>query len=153
MRPNPRRFFIAGLMVALSASSAAYASASQPTSESRQPAPVGRLYADAGQDADDSGRNVRDQSGKTLTPMDQSNEASDLEMTQRIRKGITSNDATSMQARNVKIITQKGVVTLRGPVKTTGEKQAIADLAKSAGAIRVDNQIEIDRGIPSGEKE
>ncbi len=153
MRPNPRRFFIAGLMVTLSATSAAYASASQPTSENQAPAPVGRLYADAGQDADDSGRNARDQSGKTLTPMDQSNEASDLEMTQRIRKGITSNDAMSMQARNVKIITQNGVVTLRGPVKTTGEKQAIADLAKSAGATRIDNQIEIDRGIPSGEKE
>ena len=95
-------------------------------------------------DPDNSGRNVRDEDGKTLTPMDQSNEPADVELTQKIRKGITSNDAMSIQARNIKIITQGGVVTLRGPVKTMDEKTTIEAVASSAGAKRIDNQLEID---------
>ena len=59
----------------------------------------------------------------------------------------------SVQAQNVKVIAQNGVVTLRGPVKTEQEKTTIEALAKSAGATRIDNQIEIDRDDTSGEKE
>ena len=101
---------------------------------------------------DNTGRNVRDQDDKTLTPGDQSNSAPDVELTRKIRKGITSDDTMSVQARNVKVITQGGVVTLRGPVETQQEKQSIETLAKNAGATRIDNQIEIDRDAP-GEKE
>lgn len=117
-----------------------------------------RTYAEADTNSvpaapDNSGRNVRDQGEKTLTPLDQSNEPADVELTQKIRKGITSNDAMSVQARNIKIITQSGVVTLRGPVKTQQEKTSIESLAKHAGATRIDNQLEIDRDDPSGDKE
>ncbi len=117
-----------------------------------------RTYAEADTNPvaaapDNSGRNVRDQGEKTLTPLDQSNEPVDVELTQKIRKGITSDDAMSVQARNIKIITQSGVVTLRGPVKTQQEKTSIESLAKHAGATRIDNQLEIDRDEPSGEKE
>jgi len=101
---------------------------------------------------DNSERNVRDRDDATLTPTDQSNSAADVAMTQKIRKGITSNDAMSIAARNIKIITQGGVVTLRGPVKTSQEKTAIETLAKNAGATRIDNQLEIDRDAKSGEK-
>lgn len=103
---------------------------------------------------DNSGRNVRDQDDTALTPLDQSNEPADVELTQKIRKSITSNDAMSVQARNIKIITQSGgVVTLRGPVKTQQEKSSIESLAKTAGATRIDNQLEIDRDDTSGDKE
>ena len=45
---------------------------------------------------------------------------------------------------NVKIITNAGIVTLRGPVKTEQEKSAIEAKAKQvAGVTRVDNQLEI----------
>lgn len=104
-------------------------------------------------EVDNTGRNVRDRDEKTLTPGDQSNSAPDLDLTQKIRKGITSSDAMSVQARNVKVITQDGVVTLRGPVKTEQEKTTIESLAKSAGATRIDNQLEIDRDVAPGEKE
>jgi len=104
-------------------------------------------------EVDNTGRNVRDQGDRTLTPGDQSNSAPDIDLTQRIRKGITSDDAMSMQARNVKVITRDGVVTLRGPVETQAEKASIEMLAKNAGATRIDNQIEIDRDVASGEKE
>ena len=104
-------------------------------------------------DADNTGRNVRDRDPAKLTPLDQSNSEQDLALTQRIRQGITSEDGMSMQARNVKVITQDLVVTLRGPVKTEQEKATIELLAKNAGATRIDNQLEIDRDATSGEKE
>ena len=94
---------------------------------------------------DNTGNNARDRDGTTLTPDDQSSSATDIALTQKIRKGITSNDAMSTEARNVKVIAQSGVVTLRGVVKTPQEKSTIESLAKSAGASRVDDQLEIAR--------
>jgi hypothetical protein len=96
-------------------------------------------------EADNTGRNLRDREGSSPTPIDQSNLRQDVELTQKIRSGITSDGAMSMQARNVKVISRDGFVTLRGPVQTEIEKASIEALAKNAGATRVDNQLEIDR--------
>ena len=96
-------------------------------------------------EADNTGRNVRDRDTNAITPLDQSNSANDIELTQKIRSGITSDGAMSVQARNVKVISRDGFVTLRGPVETQQEKASIEALAKNAGATRVDNQLEIDR--------
>ena len=52
----------------------------------------------------------------------------------------------SFTAKNVKIITINGKVTLRGPVKTDQERAAIEAAAKQvAGATQVDNQIEVKK--------
>jgi osmotically-inducible protein OsmY len=99
----------------------------------------------AANDADNTARNARDREGGTVTPLDQSNSAADVALTQRIRQGITSNDAMSVQAHNVKVVSQSGAVTLRGPVQSQSEKDAIESVARSAGASRIDNQLEIDR--------
>jgi osmotically-inducible protein OsmY len=96
-------------------------------------------------EADNTGRNVRDREAGAVTPLDQSNSAQDVELTQKIRSSITSDGAMSVQARNVKVISRDGFVTLRGPVETQQEKASIEALAKNAGATRVDNQLEIDR--------
>jgi len=112
-------------------------------------APVGA----ASSEVDNTARNVRDRDAANLTPLDQSNSAPDLALTQTIRQGITSDDSMSMQARNVKVITQNGVVTLRGPVETEQERATIESLAKDAGATRIDNQLEIDRDDTSGDEE
>ena len=49
-----------------------------------------------------------------------------------------------MTAKNVKIITADGVVTLRGPVNTGAEKMTIAKLAEAnAGGAKVMNQLEV----------
>lgn len=96
-------------------------------------------------DVDNTGRNVRDRDDAALTPGDQSNSDLDIDLTQKIRRGITSDDDMSMQARNVKVISRDGVVTLRGPVETEQEKASIEALARNAGANRIDNQIEVDR--------
>lgn len=101
----------------------------------------------AGQhDADNSGRNVRDRDDATLTPEDQGGSAADREVTANVRKAIVADDSLSTNAHNVKIITNNGVVTLRGPVKSAAEKEVIAAKAQKTGGVkRVDNQLEIER--------
>jgi hyperosmotically inducible periplasmic protein len=96
-------------------------------------------------DADDSGKNVRDRDDRTLTPADQGGSPEDRAITQRIRQAVVADDGLSMNAKNVKIITVDGVVTLRGPVKTAAEKTKIASVSAEAdGVKRVDNQIEVE---------
>src|SRR5512147_1832432 len=97
-------------------------------------------------DADNTKRNARDADGNTVTPMDQGSSDADMSITQQIRKAVVDSDKLSTNAKNVKIITQDGVVTLRGPVKTPEEKAAIASVAQKTGGVkRVDNQLEIER--------
>jgi osmotically-inducible protein OsmY len=51
----------------------------------------------------------------------------------------------SVNAQNVKIMTQDGKVTLRGPVKSDDEKKKIEDIALAvAGVGKVDNQLEVE---------
>jgi hypothetical protein len=93
---------------------------------------------------DNSGRNVRDRNDATKTPTDQSENEADRTITQNIRKALSDDDALSTNAKNVKIITSDGIVTLRGPVKSEKEKADIEAKAKQvAGVKRVDNQLEI----------
>ena len=94
--------------------------------------------------ADNTKKNERDRGTDALTPGDQGENAADLAITQQIRQGVVKDDALSMAAKNVKIITVNGVVTLRGPEKTDKEKADIAALAqRTTGVKRVDNQLEI----------
>jgi osmotically-inducible protein OsmY len=89
-------------------------------------------------------QNGRDRSGGTVTPMDQSNAAKDLEITAAIRRAITDDASMSADARNCKIVTAAGVVTLRGVVASAAEKDAIETRARAvAGVVRVDNQLEV----------
>ena len=95
-------------------------------------------------DADNTAKNQRDRSGETKTSGDQSNSPEDLKTTQAIRKALMKDSSLSMTAKNVKIITAGGEVTLRGPVKSAEEKSRIDQLAKgAAGSAKIDNQLEI----------
>jgi hypothetical protein len=92
---------------------------------------------------DNTGRNVRDRDDMTLTSEDQSEKKSDRELTQKIRQAVVEDDALSGEAHNIKIITVDGVVTLRGPVKSAEERNAIgAKAVKIAGTGKVKNQLE-----------
>ncbi len=93
---------------------------------------------------DNTARNQRDRSGGTLTPLDQGGSATDLDTTARIRRAIMAGKELSVNAHNVKIITQDGHVTLRGPVNSDEEKRFIGELAGNiAQPVNVDNQIEV----------
>lgn len=95
--------------------------------------------------ADNTGKNERDRSNQTKTSGDQSNSSEDVKMTAAIRRAVVKDSSLSTMAKNVKIITADGVVTLRGPVKSEAEKAKIAELAKSSAgnAKKVDNQLEV----------
>jgi osmotically-inducible protein OsmY len=94
--------------------------------------------------ADNTGKNVRDRDGGTLTTGDQSENKADLTITQEIRKAIVADKNMSTNAHNVKVITNGGVVTLRGPVDSAAEKAKIyATAQKVAGVNRVENQLEV----------
>jgi osmotically-inducible protein OsmY len=56
-----------------------------------------------------------------------------------------ADDSLSSNAHNVKIITNGGVVTLRGPVKSVEEKATVEAKARQvAGVVRVDSFLEIE---------
>jgi osmotically-inducible protein OsmY len=93
---------------------------------------------------DNSAQNVRDRSGETQTSGSQSNSSDDTKLTAAIRSAIVKDDSLTMTAKNVKIITEGGTVTLRGPVQTAEEKSKIEQLAASAASgMKIDNQLEV----------
>jgi len=97
-------------------------------------------------DADNTARNVRDRQENRLTPLDQGTTDADVQMTRRIRQEILARDGLSVNARNVKIITVNGRVTLRGPVNDEAEKQIITEIVnRIAQSANVDNQTEVKR--------
>jgi len=50
----------------------------------------------------------------------------------------------STTAKNIKIITANGQVTLRGPVKTAQEKAKVDQIPRSAaGGARIDDQLDV----------
>ena len=96
------------------------------------------------QEPDNTRRNVRDRNDSTLTPLNQGNSKADVATTAKIRKEIIAAKNMSVNARNVKIITIDGRVTLRGPVNTAEEKRLIGEIAdRIATSGNVDNQLEV----------
>jgi hyperosmotically inducible protein len=100
--------------------------------------------SDTTTDLDSTRRNVRDRDDQTLTPLDQGNSKADLDTTAQIRKEIIAGKNMSVNARNVKVISNNGRVTLRGPVNTAEEKRLIGEIAnRIARSENVDNQLEV----------
>jgi hyperosmotically inducible periplasmic protein len=95
--------------------------------------------------ADNTGKNTRDRDDQSQTATDQSNDPADIKMTADIRKMVVNDGSLSMMAKNVKIITIDGAVTLRGPVENEKEKAAIESHAKQAGAKKITNELEIKK--------
>jgi len=93
---------------------------------------------------DNTARNARDASPGTPTADGQGQSESDVRITADIRRAIVADESLSMNAHNCKVITRGGVVTLRGPVETQAEKDAIATLARGVvGESNVVNELEI----------
>ncbi len=95
-------------------------------------------------DRTNTGVNVRDRDSTAKTPIDQNENKADIKITAEIRK-LVVDTKMSVNAQNVKITTQDGKVTLRGPVKTEDEKKRIEQFAVDiAGANKVDSQLEVN---------
>jgi hyperosmotically inducible periplasmic protein len=100
---------------------------------------------DQTKNADNTKINARDRHG-ALTPMSQGNSSDETKITAAIRRGLMGDKSLSFTAKNVKIITTGTKVTLRGPVKSDGEKAAIeAHAIQTPGVTDVDDQLEVKK--------
>lgn len=96
--------------------------------------------------ADNTARNSEERSVLNPTADQQSNKEQDIEITRKIRASLMEKKDLSTYAQNIKIITQNGMVTLRGPVRTAAEKSEADRIARAtAGATAVQNELTIAR--------
>jgi len=83
--------------------------------------------------------NTRENKNNIPTADQQKETKADRELAAKIRKSIVEDKSLSTYAHNVKIIVQNGQVTLKGPVRSEEESQAIQAKAQqltTASAIR-----------------
>jgi len=79
-----------------------------------------------------------------MTADKQPNAQADRLTTANVRKAIMADKDLSVYAHNVKIITQGGTVTLKGPVKSDDEKNKVAtDAASVVSQDKVVNQLTV----------
>jgi hyperosmotically inducible protein len=94
--------------------------------------------------ADNTKVNERDRNATEPTADQQKENRSDRDITQEIRKAIAADKSLSTYAHNVKVITQDGMVTLKGPVHSEEDKKAIeTKAAEVAGGQKVTSQLEV----------
>ena len=88
--------------------------------------------------------NVRDRDASRVTADQQQNKKSDLTITRDIRRAIVADKSLSTYAHNIKVITQNGDVTLKGPVRSEDEKKSIeAKAVEVAGTGHVTADVSI----------
>jgi len=93
---------------------------------------------------DNTKTNKQDRNPDAATADQQKNNKSDRETTRQIRKAIMDDKSLSTYAHNVKVITQHGTVTLKGPVRSEEEKKVVEDRANAvAGAGNVKNEMTV----------
>jgi len=99
-------------------------------------------YQDSQQTPPDNTKKNKEQTDPTADQ--QKMNPADRAITQKIRKALHEDHSLSTYAHNIKIITQDGKVTLRGPVRSEDEKNNIQTKAVAvAGEQNVTNQLEI----------
>jgi osmotically-inducible protein OsmY len=102
---------------------------------------------------DNTKTNKQDRNPDAATADQQKNNKSDRETTKQIRKAIMDDKSLSTYAHNVKVISQHGTVTLKGPVRSEEEKKAIEDKANAvAGASNVKSELTIVSADDSSKK-
>lgn len=95
-----------------------------------------------------TGVNARDRNNsegkEPVTGQDEN--SADIKITAEIRRKVVE-EMDSVNARNVKIMTSKGMVLLRGPVDNQAQKDRIAAIAQGvAGKENVQNDLEVVNG-------
>jgi hyperosmotically inducible periplasmic protein len=97
------------------------------------------------QDQTDNTKMNKGDASKSATTADQQKmNPTDRAITKKIRAAIMGDKSLSTYAHNVKIITQDGKVTLKGPVRSQDEKDSVGAKATAiAGDSNVTNEIEI----------
>jgi hyperosmotically inducible protein len=93
---------------------------------------------------DNSKVNERDRNKAEPTADQQKENRADRDITRDIRRSLVQDKSLSTYAHNVNIISQNGMVTLKGPVRSEDEKSAIvAKAVEVVGKDKVTNQLEV----------
>ena len=102
-------------------------------------------YGQAQTQPDNTKVNQRDRSATEATADQQKSNAADMKMTKTIRRSIMADKSLSTYAHNIQVISQNGVVTLKGPVKSDAEKTALVAkaVAVTGSADNVTDQISV----------
>jgi hyperosmotically inducible protein len=104
--------------------------------------PPGAVFAT--QEPDNSKTNQQDREKGSATADQQGENQADRDLAKKIRKSIMDDKSLSTYAHNVKVIVRGGSVTLKGPVRSEGEKTAIeAKAVEIAGAANVKNELSV----------
>jgi osmotically-inducible protein OsmY len=94
---------------------------------------------------DNTAVNKRDQKPSEVTADQQKINSQDRDLTSKIRKAIVDDKSLSTYAHNVKVVSQAGTVTLKGPVRSEEEiKSIMAKATEITGSSdRVVNQLSV----------
>ena len=93
---------------------------------------------------DNTKLNERDKDKSQPTADQQKDNRSDRDITQQIRQSVVNDKSLSAYAHNVKIISENGMVTLKGPVRSDDEKRAVEiKAAEIVGQAKVTSELEV----------
>jgi hypothetical protein len=110
---------------------------------------TGSIAAQTQTRPDNTKVNTRDRAEGAVTADQQKENATDRDLAQKIRRSITRDKTLSTYAHNVKIVSQGGQVTLKGPVRSEQEKKDVeAKAVEMAGAGHVVNEISVAPAKP-----
>ena len=88
--------------------------------------------------------NKRDRDKNEMTADQQKENRSDRELARQVRRALVKDKSLSTYAHNVKVIARDGAVTLKGPVRSEEEKQAVeAKAVEVAGQGKVTDEISV----------
>ena len=91
-------------------------------------------FAQSSTQPDNTKVNKQDRQAGGVTADQQNMNMTDRQLTKKIRQAVMADKSLSTYAHNVKIISQNGTVTLKGPVRSDAEKTTIeAKAAEFAG--------------------
>ncbi len=109
--------------------------------------PYASAQSDPATAPDNSKSNEIEQSDRSPTADSQSNTASDIDLTKRIRENLMADKSLSTYAHNVKIVTVNGSVTLNGVVRSHQEKNTVeTKAAEVAGKANVTDDLKVASG-------
>jgi hyperosmotically inducible periplasmic protein len=88
--------------------------------------------------------NQADRANGAVTADQQKENSTDRDLAKRIRQSVVGDKSLSTYAHNVKIVSQGGQVTIKGPVRSEAEKATIETKAiEIAGAGKVNNEMTV----------
>jgi len=101
-------------------------------------------YASAQIPAPDNAKSNKVDGSNSVTADAQSNSASDIDLSKRIRQSLVADKSLSTYAHNIKVISIGGNVTLNGVVRSEEEKIAVEKKAGDvAGTINVTDNVKV----------